>query len=291
MSEELKYLNLMRNILSNGVKRIDRTNTGTLSLFGQSFRLDVSNNFPLLTTKRVYWRGVVEELLFFISGKTDTTELEKKNVNIWKGNTSREFLDNRKLFNYKEGEYGPNYGYNWRSFGKQYIPLNERNNLEDYNDGIDQLDEAIKLIKNDPFSRRILVSAWNPKVLNEIPLPSCHYCYQFYVNEDKLSILVNMRSCDIFLGLPFNIASYSLLLYMIAHITNKKPYEVVFMLGDAHIYLNHIDQCNEQLSRDIRDLPTLSFNRIITNIDDFKYEDIKLENYNPHSSIKAEMAI
>lgn len=291
MSEEFKYLNLMKNILTNGIKRIDRTNTGTLSLFGQSFRLDVSNNFPLLTTKRVYWKGVVEELLFFISGKTDTTELEKKNVNIWKGNTSREFLDNRKLFNYKEGEYGPNYGYNWRSFGKKYIPLNLRSNIDDDDTGVDQLNEAINLIKTDPFSRRILVTAWNPYVLNEIPLPSCHYCYQFYVNEDKLSILVNMRSCDIFLGLPFNIASYSLLLYMIAYITNKQPHEVIFMLGDAHIYLNHIDQCNEQLSRDMKDLPKLSFNRIITNIDDFRYEDIKLENYNPHPTIKADMAI
>jgi len=289
MSEELKYLNLMKNVLSNGIKRIDRTNTGTLSLFGQSFRLNVSNSFPLLTTKKIYWKGVVEELLFFISGKTDTKILEDKNVNIWKGNTSREFLDKRKLFNYKEGEYGPNYGYNWRYFGKKYILINE-NSIND-DKGIDQLNEAINLIKTDPFSRRILVSAWNPKVLDEIPLPSCHYCYQFYVDDDKLSILVNMRSCDIFLGLPFNIASYSLLLYMIAHITNKQPYEIIFMLGDAHIYLNHIDQCNEQLLRDMRDFPKLSFNRIITNIDDFKYEDIKLENYNPHSIIKADMAI
>ena len=221
--------------------------------------------------------------LFFISGKTDTKILESKGVNIWKGNTSREFLDGRKLNHYEVGEYGPSYGYNWRKFGATYKDENSR--------GVDQLQNAIDMIKNDPTSRRIIVTAWNPCILNDIPLPACHYFFQFYVDDDKLSILINMRSCDVFLGLPFNIASYSLLLYMISHITNKKPHEVIFMLGDTHIYTNHIEQCKEQISRFMKKLPTLEILRKIENIDDFKFEDFLLKDYNPHPTIKAEMAV
>ena len=280
---EKQYINLIEDIIKNGKMRTDRTNTGTISLFGKNLNIDVSEYFPLLTTKRVFFRGVVEELLFFISGKTDTKILENRGVNIWKGNTSREFLDARKLNHYEVGEYGPSYGYNWRFYGKKY--------KDDKSEGIDQLQNAIELIKNDPTSRRIIVTTWNPSILNEIPLPACHYVFQFYVDDDNLSILVNMRSCDVFLGLPFNIASYSLLLYMICHITHKKPKDVIFMLGDTHIYQNHLKQCKEQISRFMKELPTLKFARNVNNIDDFTFDDFLLKDYNPHPNIKADMAI
>ena len=280
---EKQYINLIDDIMKNGKLRADRTGTGTISLFGKNLNIDVSKYFPLLTTKRVFFRGVVEELLFFISGKTDTKILENRGVNIWKGNTSREFLDGRNLKHYEVGEYGPSYGYNWRFYGKKY--------KDDASVGVDQLQNAIDLIKNDPTSRRIIVSAWNPSILNEIPLPACHYIFQFYVDNENLSILVNMRSCDVFLGLPFNIASYSLLLYMVSHITNKKPKDVIFMLGDTHIYQNHLKQCTEQISRFMKELPTLEFSRNVNNIDDFTIDDFLLKNYNPCSNIKADMAI
>jgi thymidylate synthase len=280
---EKQYINLIDDIMKNGKLRADRTGTGTISLFGKNLNIDVSKYFPLLTTKRVFFRGVVEELLFFISGKTDTKILENRGVNIWKGNTSREFLDGRNLKHYEVGEYGPSYGYNWRFYGKKY--------KDDSSVGVDQLQNAIDLIKNDPTSRRIIVSAWNPSILNEIPLPACHYIFQFYVDNENLSILVNMRSCDVFLGLPFNIASYSLLLYMVSHITNKKPKDVIFMLGDTHIYQNHLKQCTEQISRFMKELPTLEFSRDVNNIDDFTIDDFLLKNYNPCSNIKADMAI
>ncbi len=295
-----EYFKLANYVLNNGKQRNDRTNVGTLSCFAQSFRIDVSEYFPLLTTKNVYWKGVAEELLWFISGSTDSKILESKKINIWKGNTSREFLDKAGLKDYKEGEIGPGYGYQWRNFNKVYIPIKEEKQLLENGfvdcrePGIDQLQEAINLIKTEPTSRRILVSAWNPTQLKEMALPPCHFCYEFYVdgeNMERLSILVNMRSCDIFLGLPFNIASYSLLLYLVSHVTDKKPYEVIFMLGDAHIYLNHIDQIKQQLSRDKKTLPTLKIKRKVTNIDDFKFEDFELENYQPHPAIKAEMAV
>jgi len=296
---EEAYRNLIKKILKNGKERDDRTRTGTLSLFGEYLTFDVSKYFPLLTLKKVYWKGVVEELLFFISGETDTKILENKGINIWKGNTSREFLDTHNLSHYKEGEMGAGYGYQWRHFGKDYISLSQKeqnfisssNGNPDLGSGIDQLKEAIELIKNDPYSRRIMVSAWNPSDLSKMALPPCHYCFQFYVDDENLSLLVNMRSCDVFLGLPFNIASYGLLLYIIAHITNKKPKNLNFMLGDTHIYKNHIEQSIEILKRNVKKAPTLKINSEDKNIDNFKFEDFVLENYNPHSIIKAEMAV
>lgn len=297
-TEEQKYLDLVQRVLETGKKRTDRTGTGTLSLFAQTFELDVSERFPMLTTKRVFWKGVVEELLFFISGSSDTKILENKGVNIWKGNTSKEFLKSRNLHYYREGEYGPSYGYQWRHFGKKYDRLSEQEYKDELGtfkneyQGVDQLKEAINLIKTDPTSRRILVSAWNPECLRIVPLPSCHYCFQFYVEpeERKLSILVNMRSCDVFLGLPFNIASYSLLLYIVARICDLKPSKVTFMLGDTHIYQNHVEQCKEQLSRIPRRFPKLKIEEI-KDIDDYVAEDFVLEEYNPHPTIKAEMAV
>ena len=276
-NREEEYINLVKDVLTNGKSRDDRTGVGTIGLFGEHFTMDISNSFPLLTSKRVWWKGVLEELLFFISGSTDTKVLEEKGVNIWKGNTSREFLDKRGLYNLKEGEYGKSYGYQWRNFG----------------DKIDQLQTLIDGIKNDPFSRRHYMTAWNPLELDNIPLPACHLSCQFYVSDDKkkLSCQVYMRSCDVFLGLPYNIASYACLTYMICHLTNLSPNSLSFCLGDTHIYKNHIEQCNEMIQRPLRSFPKLLINRKVENIDDFKAEDFEIIGYNPHPTIKAEMAV
>jgi thymidylate synthase len=277
ITDESKYIDLVKDVLVNGESRDDRTGVGTISVFGRHFTMDISNSFPLLTTKRVFWRGVAEELLFFISGQTDTKILETKGVNIWKGNTSREFLDKRGLKHLEEGEYGKSYGYQWRHFG----------------DKVDQLQELIDGIKKDPYSRRHYMTAWNPLELDNIPLPACHLSAQFSVSSDnkRLSCQVYMRSCDIFLGLPFNIASYALLTYMICHLTNFQPDKLSFCLGDAHIYKNHIEQCKEMIGRDLKSLPTLKIKREAKDIDDFKFEDFEIIGYNPHPTIKAEMAV
>jgi thymidylate synthase len=277
ITDEIKYIDLVKDVLNNGESRDDRTGVGTISVFGRHFTMDISNSFPLLTSKRVFWKGVAEELLFFISGKTDTKILENKGVNIWKGNTSREFLDKRGLTNLQEGEYGKSYGYQWRHFG----------------DKVDQLQELIEGIKKDPYSRRHYMTAWNPLELNNIPLPACHLSCQFYVSpySNKLSCQVYMRSCDIFLGLPFNISSYALLTYMIGHLTNLQPDKLSFCLGDAHIYKSHINQCKELISRDLRELPTLNIKRKVECIDDFNFEDFEIVGYKPHPTIKAEMAV
>lgn len=298
-TEETKYINLIKHVLETGKERRDRTEVGTISSFGNYFELDVSKYFPLLTTKRVFWKGVVEELLFFLSGESDTTLLEKKGVNIWKGNTSRQFLDKRGLHSYKEGELGPGYGHQWRNFGGTYVPVLKRSCknedssvLSEQNAGIDQIQQAIEMIKNDPYSRRIIVNAWNPQMLEQMSLVPCHYCFQFYVEPEtrQLSMLVNMRSCDIFLGLPFNIASYSLLLYIVSKNTDLKPSRISFSLGDTHIYKNHVEQCREQISRSPRPLPKLTV-REKKNISDYTIDDFILERYNPHPNIKAEMAV
>jgi dihydrofolate reductase/thymidylate synthase len=296
-SEEEKITGLIKNVLENGKKRIDRTSVGTIGLFAQTFRLDISTHFPLLTSKRVFWKGVVEELLWFLRGSSDTKELEEKGVNIWKGNTSREFLDSRGLTHYREGELGPGYGYQWRSFGKKYYTLDEERQLmcDGYKQtekrGVDQIAEVIRMLREDRYSRRILVSAWNVIELENMALPPCHYAFQFYADGDDLSILVNMRSCDIFLGLPFNIASYALLTYLIAKMVDMRPKEMVFMLGDAHIYSNHIEQCYKLLERPLRELPTVIIKEKKEKIEDYQFEDIELLNYNPHPIIKADMAV
>lgn len=290
---EQHYLNLLKHVLENGKERTDRTNIGTISIFGNFFKLNVENEFPLLTTKKMFWKGIVEELLFFISGSSDTKILEQKGVNIWKKNTSREFLDKYNLTQYSEGELGAGYGYQWRHFGKKYIPLNQRENnkVDDEYQGVDQLQNAINLIKNNPESRRIMVNSWNPRDLDKVCLPPCHYNYQFYVEDgNKLSILVNMRSVDLFLGLPFNITSYTLLLYIVAHLCNLIPYEVSFSLGDSHIYLNHLEQVKLQLTREVKNAPKLKIVRNVRSIDDFKFEDFELINYECYGYIKADMA-
>jgi dihydrofolate reductase / thymidylate synthase len=280
--DENKYLQLLEETLYKGEIRQTR-NANTYSLFNRELEFDVSKSFPLLTTKRMFWKGVTEELLFFLRGETDSKKLEKKGVNIWRGNTSGEFLKKVGL-NYDEGDMGPMYGYQWRSFNKPYFE-------EGY--GIDQLSEIIDLIKNDPHSRRIIMTNFNPLQVNQGVLYPCHsLILQFYVSNNNLSVKMYQRSADLFLGLPFNIASTSLLLYIIANATNLKPHKVSISLGDCHIYENHRDQVLKQLDRIPFDFPKLIVPEF-DNLDDFLKEanmdTFKLIDYHYHPGIKANM--
>lgn len=283
--DETSYLGVLKNIMENGELRKTR-NSNTLTLFGVKIEIDISEHYPLLTTKKMFIKGIIEELLWFISGNTNSKKLEEKGVNIWKGNSSREYLDSIGLNHYEEGDCGPCYSHQWRHFNAPYKNCNL-----DYNGiGIDQLQNCIDLIKNNPTSRRIFMSAWNPCQLNEMVLPPCHISYQFYVsNDDKLSCILYQRSGDMFLGVPFNIASVSLLVYIIANITNKKPGKIVLMIGDAHIYENHIEQVKIQLSREIYQFPQLIIKNKYENINDYKYDDFEIINYKYHPIIKADM--
>ncbi len=290
-NQETQYLNILENILNNGTKRTDRTDTGTLGTFGHRMEFDLKNEFPLLTTKTVPFKMVAKELLWFIAGDTDNKNLQKQNVHIWDGNSSREFLDKRGLTHYQEGDIGPAYGFQWRHFNATYKGCSENYN----NQGTDQLKYCIDLIKNDPTSRRILFTGWNPEVLDQMALTPCHsIVVQFYIdNNEFLDCQMYQRSADCFLGVPFNIASYSLLTHMIAHITNLKPGKFIHICGDTHIYLNHIEQCKEQLKRTPLPFPKLVINsdNNIKNIDDFQLEDFKIINYRKHSKINAFMSV
>lgn len=285
--EEYQYLHLVKSILEKGHKKSDRTGTGTLSIFGAQMRFDLSKHFPLLTTKKLYWKGIVEELLWFIKGNTNTRDLAKKNVHIWDANGSRQFLDSVGLTHYEEGDVGPIYGFQWRHYGAQYSGCHA-----DYKEqGIDQLSQIIATLKSNPDSRRIVMNAWNPIDVPKMALPPCHIMCQFYVAEGRLSCQMYQRSCDMGLGVPFNIASYALLTRMIAHVCNLLPGELIHTLGDTHIYLNHIEALKEQITRQPKPFPVLQFKRDISNIDDFCYEDIELKNYEYHSNLKMEMAV
>lgn len=282
---EYSYLNALKDIIETGERRQTRNST-TLSKFGIKLDFDISSSFPLLTTKRVYWKGVLHELLWFISGNTNSKDLEKNDVNIWKGNSTREFLDSVNLYDNEEGDCGPIYGFQWRHFGAKYESCNVN-----YNGiGIDQLNNCINLIKTDPSSRRIFMSAWNPVQMNEMCLPPCHVSYQFYVSSDKkLSCIMYQRSGDMFLGIPFNIASVSLLVYIIANITDTVPGNISIVIGDAHIYESHIEQVKLQINRIPYDLPTLTIKHKINDIDLYIADDFIIENYKCHAGIKAEM--
>ena len=268
------YENLVQTILSNGTLRNDRTNVGTLSVFGTQHKYDISENFPLLTSKKVYWKGVVEELLWMLKGSTDSTELSKKNVRIWDANGSREFLDSLNL-EYPTGHLGPVYGHQWRYFNARYTDA--QTNYKDQ--GIDQVKEVLRLLKHDPSSRRIILSAWNPAQNHMMALPACHTLCQFYVNSGKLSCQLYQRSGDVGLGVPFNIASYALLTYILAKMTGLKPDTFVHTIGDAHIYVNHIDSLKSQMDNDTYTSPTLTVLNKHENIEDYTYEDFQLENY------------
>ncbi|XP_045126905.1 thymidylate synthase-like isoform X4 [Portunus trituberculatus] len=286
--DEHQYLDLIRTILRTGNKKGDRTGTGTVSLFGAQMRFSLRDDvFPLLTTKRVFWRGVAEELLWFIRGSTSAKELQERDVHIWDGNSSREFLDKMGFTDRKEGDLGPVYGFQWRHFGAPYSDMKA-----DYTgQGVDQLQNVIDTIRNNPNDRRIIMCAWNVADIDKMALPPCHCLCQFYVANGELSCQLYQRSADMGLGVPFNIASYALLTYMIAHITDLKPGDFVHTLGDAHVYSNHCEALKEQIKREPKPFPKLRIKRKITSIDDFKMEDFELDGYKPHPKIKMDMAV
>jgi thymidylate synthase len=262
-----QYLNLLNHVMNHGDKKNDRTGTGTLSIFGYQMRFDLSEKFPLLTTKKVHLKSVIYELLWFLKGSTNIKYLQENGVSIWD-----EWADDH-------GDLGPVYGSQWRSWRTHD------------NRSIDQIDKLITDLKTNPDSRRLIVSAWNVAEIENMKLPPCHCFFQFYVANNKLSCQLYQRSADIFLGVPFNIASYALLTLMIAQVVNLKPGEFIHTLGDAHIYSNHFDQVNEQLKREPKELPTMHINSNVKNIFDFKFEDFKLSDYDPYPPIKAPVAI
>lgn len=262
-----QYLDLLNRILTEGVHKEDRTGTGTISVFGHQMRFNLEEGFPLVTTKKLHLKSIIHELLWFLQGDTNVKYLQDNGVRIW-----NEWAD-------ANGELGPIYGKQWRSW-------------PDYRGGsIDQIAEIINTIKTNPDSRRIIVNAWNVAQIDEMALPPCHCFFQFYVAEGRLSLQLYQRSADIFLGVPFNIASYALLLMMAAQVTGLKAGDFVHTLGDAHIYTNHFEQARLQLTRDPRPLPRMSINPEVKDIFDFKYEDFTLEGYDPHPHIKATVAV
>ena len=299
-----QYHALLRQILDQGVVKGDRTGTGTKSVFGHQSRYDLSKGFPLMTTKKVYMKGIIHELLWFIAGDTNIAYLVRNGVNIWNEWPFQSYLNQQGLadsmpkhgevwkkelkafveriktddeFAQQWGELGPVYGRQWRNF-----------------EGVDQLAKALDMIQNAPNSRRIIVSAWNPPEIDEMAkagLPPCHTLFQFYVANNKLSCQLYQRSADVFLGVPFNIASYALLTHMIAQVCGLGVGDFVHTLGDAHLYSNHMDQANEQLRRDFRPLPRLALNPSVTDLFAFTFEDIVIEDYNPHPPIKAPIAV
>jgi len=262
-----QYLSLLDHVLNTGVRKQDRTGTGTISVFGYQMRFDLRENFPLMTTKKLHLRSILHELLWFLRGETNIKYLTDNNVTIW-NEWARE-----------DGELGPVYGFQWRSWPKS--------------DGshVDQIKQAVESIRENPDSRRHIVSAWNVGDLGKMALPPCHLLFQFYVANGELSCQMYQRSCDIFLGVPFNIASYALLTLMMARVTGLKPGEFVHTLGDAHIYLNHIEQVKLQLTRQPLPLPQMKINPAVNNIDNFRFEDFQLVNYQSHPHIKGDIAV
>jgi thymidylate synthase len=262
-----QYLDLMRDVLDHGVRKTDRTGIGTLSVFGRQMRFDLEEGFPLLTTKKVHLKSIIHELIWFLSGDTNIRYLKANGVSIWD-----EWAD-------ENGDLGPVYGAEWRSW-----PAGN-------GETIDQISQVIEAIKRNPDSRRLIVTAWNPADVDKQALPPCHCLFQFYVADGKLSCQMYQRSADIFLGVPFNIASYALLTMMIAQVTGLRPGEFVHALGDTHLYLNHLEQARLQLSRSPKALPRMRINPEVGSIFDFVYDDFALEGYEPYPSIKAEVAV
>ena len=262
-----QYLKLLDRILTEGATKTDRTGTGTMSVFGNQMRFDMADGFPLLTTKKLHLKSIIYELLWFLRGDTNVHYLQEHGVRIW-----NEWAD-------ENGELGPVYGHQWRSW-------------PDYNGGtIDQIQNVVDMIKNHPDSRRMMVTAWNPAEVEQMALPPCHCLFQFYVAEGRLSLQLYQRSADTFLGVPFNIASYALLLQMMAQVTGLQPGEFIHTTGDTHLYLNHLDQARLQLTRTPRRLPTMKINPDVKNLFDFHYEDFQLEGYDPWPHIAATVSV
>lgn len=262
-----QYLDLMRHVIENGTQKHDRTGTGTISVFGYQMRFNLQDGFPMVTTKKLHLKSIIHELIWFLQGDTNIKYLKDNGVRIWD-----EWAD-------ADGNLGPVYGHQWRSW-----PTPDGGH-------IDQISQIIDQIKKNPDSRRIIVSAWNVAEVNKMALPPCHSLFQFYVADGKLSCQLYQRSADIFLGVPFNIASYALLTMMVAQVCGQQPGDFIHTFGDAHIYNNHLEQVNLQLSREPRPLPTMRINPAVDNIFDFKYEDFTLENYDPHPHIKGVVAV
>lgn len=262
-----QYHELLQHIIDNGAAKDDRTGTGVKSIFGHQMRFDLSAGFPLVTTKKLHLKSIVYELLWFLRGETNVRWLQERGVSIW-----NEWAD-------EAGELGPVYGYQWRSW-----PTSEGKK-------IDQLADVVQQIRSNPNSRRLLVTAWNPADVPRMALPPCHLLFQFYVADGRLSCQLYQRSADVFLGVPFNIASYALLTMMVAHVTNLQPGDFVHTFGDAHLYNNHVEQANLQLSREPRPLPEMKINRQVESLFDFEFEDFELLNYDPHPHIKAPVAV
>jgi thymidylate synthase len=262
-----QYLELLQRILDEGIPKADRTGTGTLSIFGHQMRFDLAEGFPLVTTKKLHLKSIIHELLWFLRGETNVDYLRQHGVSIWD-----EWAD-------EHGELGPVYGYQWRSW-----PTGD-------GQSVDQITELLERIGRDPDSRRLIVSAWNVADLPRMALPPCHLLFQFYVGQGRLSCQLYQRSADVFLGVPFNIASYALLTLMVAHVTGLQPGHFVHTFGDAHLYQNHLEQARRQLQRQVRTLPTMQLNPAVDNLFQFRYEDFQLRDYHPHPHIPAPVAI
>ena len=262
-----QYLDLLQHVLDHGTLRTDRTGTGTKSVFGYQLRCDLRDGFPLLTTKKVHLKSIIYELLWFLKGDTNVRYLQEHGVRIW-----NEWAD-------ENGDLGPVYGHQWRSWP------------DSHGGTIDQIAQVVDMIRNTPDSRRLIVSAWNVADVPTMKLPPCHTLFQFYVADGRLSLQLYQRSADLFLGVPFNIASYALLLMMVAHVSGLEPGEFVHTFGDAHIYLNHMDQVREQLSRTPRPLPRMTLNPRVTSIFDYEYDDFTIEGYDPYPAIKGVVSV
>lgn len=280
---EQAYLDLLQYVMTNGTEKGDRTGTGTLSHFGAQLRFDLADGFPLLTTKKVHFKSIVYELFWFLSGSTHVDYLQQNNVRIWNEWAT---ADQTARFNRPAGDLGPIYGHQWRNYG-----ATKREDGSYDNDGVDQITEVIEQIKTNPNSRRLIVSGWNPKETDQVALPPCHTLFQFFVADNKLSCQLYQRSADLFLGVPFNIASYALLTHMVAQVCGLEVGEFVWTGGDCHIYQNHREQVELQLTRSLYELPTLTLNPDIKDIFAFTFDDISVEGYESHPAIKAKVAV
>lgn len=280
---EQAYLNLLHQVLTEGTEKGDRTGTGTLSHFGAQLRFDLASGFPLLTTKKVHFKSIVYELLWFLSGSTHVDYLQKNGVRIWNEWATAE---QTARFNRPEGDLGPVYGHQWRNYGASQLDDGSY-----HNDGVDQITQVVEQIKSNPNSRRLIVSGWNPGEAEQVALPPCHTLFQFFVADNKLSCQLYQRSADLFLGVPFNIASYALLTHMVAQVCGLDVGEFIWTGGDCHIYQNHREQVELQLTRSLYELPTLTLNPDVDDIFAFNYEDIRVDGYESHPAIKAKVAV